>query len=315
MKISVVMATYNGEKYIISQMDSIREQIRKPDEVIFCDDGSKDATIDIIGNYISEHGLQEWKIISGNHSGITGNFYRGVDNAIGDIVFFSDQDDIWSRDKIQKMMKPFENSEVLTVTCRKNLINENGQAIKNYPAFMHYPKIKRSMGRFLTISDELKYLTCSGLCLAFRKTIFDEVKSFVMKNNLEYDLAFGLVSSVKKGNYSINDYLVKHRIHTNNASAPITSVSGRVGKRLHQMESHEKKKIMLSAVYEKYGSELGENICNTIKSAIKLHEKYIVALRNNNRVQIIMLLLCHNKLLNKYVCFADLLSTLKAPCR
>ena len=62
MKISVAMATYNGEKYIERQLDSIRMQTREVDEVIICDDQSKDRTVEVIEKYIEQHQLQGWSI-------------------------------------------------------------------------------------------------------------------------------------------------------------------------------------------------------------------------------------------------------------
>ena len=63
MTVSVVMATYNGAEFIVEQLDTIREQSRPVDELIICDDGSTDKTVEIAQAYISEHGLKEkWRI-------------------------------------------------------------------------------------------------------------------------------------------------------------------------------------------------------------------------------------------------------------
>lgn len=62
MKVSVVMATYNGEGYIYEQMLSICHQTMPPDEVVIFDDCSKDQTVAVIRDFIESHGLGNWKL-------------------------------------------------------------------------------------------------------------------------------------------------------------------------------------------------------------------------------------------------------------
>ncbi len=89
MKASVVMATYNGEKYIIEQLDTIRLQTITPDEVIICDDCSTDTTVRLVVEYIEQYGLQNsWKIIQNDFNlGYAGNFHKAADMAQGEFIF------------------------------------------------------------------------------------------------------------------------------------------------------------------------------------------------------------------------------------
>ena len=105
MKISVVMATYNGEKYITEQLDTIRNQTRKIDELVVCDDRSKDNTVSVVKAYIKEHNLEDaWAIhVNERNLGYANNFHRATLMATGDLIFFSDQDDLWREDKIEIM--------------------------------------------------------------------------------------------------------------------------------------------------------------------------------------------------------------------
>lgn len=61
-KISVALATYNGEKYIEKQLDSIRNQTIKPDEVVIVDDKSSDRTVALINEFIAVNNLVNWKL-------------------------------------------------------------------------------------------------------------------------------------------------------------------------------------------------------------------------------------------------------------
>ena len=105
MKISVVVCTFNGEKYIIEQLQSIYQQTTMPDEVIIQDDCSTDRTRELIEKFIRNHNLQnEWTLICNKENmGWKKNFMNAISKASGDLIFLSDQDDIWYLDKIEKM--------------------------------------------------------------------------------------------------------------------------------------------------------------------------------------------------------------------
>ena len=79
--ISLVMATYNGEKYLYEQLDSIRCQTMPPDEVIICDDCSKDSTVNMIQEYIDKYQLKHWNVYENekNCSSVAGRSH-GIDN-------------------------------------------------------------------------------------------------------------------------------------------------------------------------------------------------------------------------------------------
>ena len=97
MKTSVIIATYNGSKFIEEQFDSILAQSVQPDEVVITDDGSKDNTREVVQRYIDEHDLnKKWHLhVNEKNKGYARNFLDGAMLTTGDIVFFCDQDDIW----------------------------------------------------------------------------------------------------------------------------------------------------------------------------------------------------------------------------
>ena len=102
MKVSLVMAVYNGEKYLIEQLDSIRKQTYLIDEVILIDDVSTDNSYELIHQYIDGYKLINWKLIKNeNNLGYRKNFKKGLEIVDGDIIFLSDQDDRWHLNKIE----------------------------------------------------------------------------------------------------------------------------------------------------------------------------------------------------------------------
>lgn len=85
---SVIMTTYNGEKYIFEQLESIRGQTLCVDEVLIFDDGSTDRTLQIIKNYIQSNSLNNWAVkVNDRNLGWKANFMLGSQNATGRYIF------------------------------------------------------------------------------------------------------------------------------------------------------------------------------------------------------------------------------------
>ena len=128
MKVSVVMTTYNGEKYLCQMLDSLRMQERKIDELLFFDDKSTDGTVCLIEDYIKRYDIREWRVVVNKKNlGWEKNFTQGINAATGDIIFPCDQDDIWHLDKVKKMTQAFEdNNDILLLTSGYHAFSENG---------------------------------------------------------------------------------------------------------------------------------------------------------------------------------------------
>lgn len=101
MKISIAMATYNGGKYIGEQLESFANQTRQPDELIITDDGSTDETLSIIEDFSSKVKFDVKLYINEQNLGYAGNFNKALGLVTGDLIFLSDQDDVWFDEKIE----------------------------------------------------------------------------------------------------------------------------------------------------------------------------------------------------------------------
>ena len=104
--ISVCLATYNGEKFITRQLDSLVNQLTESDQIIVVDDGSKDQTVDLIkekyGDRVQIH-------VNDKNVGAIKNFEKAISLAKGDILFLCDQDDIWEDHKVKKVLLAFND--------------------------------------------------------------------------------------------------------------------------------------------------------------------------------------------------------------
>lgn len=133
--ISVCMATYNGERFIKEQIDSILCQLSPDDEFIISDDGSTDRTLEIIASYNDArikvlHHKKNPKLAKVKHSRnfyyATENFGNALKEAKGEYIFLSDQDDVWLPEKKDRMIARLEKSGADCAMCNFSLIDENG---------------------------------------------------------------------------------------------------------------------------------------------------------------------------------------------
>jgi glycosyltransferase involved in cell wall biosynthesis len=177
------MATYNGEKYIKEQLDSILIQLKENDEIIVSDDGSDDNTLNIIEKLDDKRIL----VIKNNlQKGVNQNFENALKWAKGDFVFLSDQDDVWLPNKIEICMRELINHDLVVSNCI--VVNEN-KKIVNYSYF----KIAKSGKGFLKNFYKSSYLGC---CLAFKREILDKILPIPNNLLLFHDWWFGFIAEL-----------------------------------------------------------------------------------------------------------------------
>ena len=109
MKISVAMCTYNGEPYLVEQLESIAAQSRLPDELVICDDASTDSTREIIKEFASSAPFPVHLHINEKNLGSTKNFERAIGLCEGDAIALADQDDVWLPQKLERIERYFKS--------------------------------------------------------------------------------------------------------------------------------------------------------------------------------------------------------------
>lgn len=124
MKISIAMATYNGAKYLQEQLDSFILQSRLPDELVVCDDGSSDETVDILKEFASIASFTVRVICNKNNLGYTKNFEKALSLCSGDLIFLSDQDDVWFKNKLEVVEQVFVAEFALMVVINDQEITD-----------------------------------------------------------------------------------------------------------------------------------------------------------------------------------------------
>lgn len=128
-KVSVALCTYNGEMYLQEQLESILGQTRLPDELIICDDGSNDRTIEIVEDFIKLTPFVV-RLFKGLEYplGSTKNFERAINLCGGNIIVLSDQDDVWYPEKLATLETSIRNGAAL-VFSDADLVDEHLNSI------------------------------------------------------------------------------------------------------------------------------------------------------------------------------------------
>ena len=223
MKISVAMATYNGEKYIYKQLESILNQTIPVDEIIVSDDGSKDSTLKIVESFNDPRIL----IITDNpNHGYCGNFEWAIKHCTGDYIFLSDQDDIWVPTKVSETLDFFHSyPEAQLVISDGSLIDKDDNPIEG--KFNRFYTFANQCGK-LTQEQYLEQSTyntlANGMCMCFPSSFKDEIIPFP-STRIFHDTWIAFCALNIDSCYYINQQLVKYRLHDYNASLSVSSIS------------------------------------------------------------------------------------------
>lgn len=214
--ISVVLATYNGEKFIRAQLESILKQSRKPDEIVINDDNSIDKTVDVINTVIKTTDIPILLSTNIVRKGYAQNFRDAVSRSHGDIVFLCDQDDVWLEDKIQKCMNVLEaKNEVLALTT--------GFYFTDSTLCKKKPSDTLKAGQLLKISWKkfIRHPKYPGMSVVFKKIIWSDIDSLDWKPKAPHDWMINQYAAANNGLYLLGDKLVLYRQHESNAEGLI----------------------------------------------------------------------------------------------
>ncbi|WP_228451817.1 glycosyltransferase [Chryseobacterium sp. SN22] len=110
MKVSVALCTYNGEQYLTEQLDSILNQTAAVDEVVICDDGSSDKTLQILSDYHTKYPDLFRIFQNKTNLGFIKNFEKAIRLCECPVIIISDQDDVWENNKVSETISFFEKN-------------------------------------------------------------------------------------------------------------------------------------------------------------------------------------------------------------
>ncbi len=209
IRISVAMAAYNGERYIREQLDSILKNLSAMDEIVVSDDGSTDATLDILKEYQQKD--IPLKIVKGPGKGIKQNINAALMECRGDYIFLADQDDVWADDKVEKVMQ-YLGKDGCRLVCHDAKVMDSTLTNIWMPSFFSY---RGSKAGFLDNLFKNRYMGC---CMAFEKKLLSTV--LPIPDEIEmHDQWIGMNNDLTGGKSAfIGEQLLLYRRHDANVS-------------------------------------------------------------------------------------------------
>lgn len=269
--VSVVIATYNGERFIGKQLDSILAQTYPNIEVVIVDDCSTDDTVNILQQYAASH--QNIFIYQNEKNlGYVKNFEKGMLLSKGDYIAPSDQDDIWLPQKIEVLMNAIGNDCI--VYCNSELIDDEDNKVG---------KQLSDVKKLISFDDCLNYTVGNSApghgMLFLRKLVVDSVP---LPEMIPHDYWLGFVATFYSRLTYIDQPLVLYRQHSANVfgAAKIKSVDGTIPIR---KKKTAKKEILMARermklMYEKCPNDLVEQK-NIFRLLVKSYRSF--SLPNN----------------------------------
>lgn len=215
--ISVALCTYNGEKYLPEQLESIIRQSVSVDEIVICDDGSTEDTIGLLRRFAETAPCVVRIFQNDTNLGSTKNFEKCLSLCEGDIIFCCDQDDRWREDKVEKQTTYFAAHPQCDAVFSNALIMDDDSELTSSTIwqeieFSEEPQQRWKEGK----AHEILFggFVVTGATLALRRSCLDRLMPFPTHiPQLIHDAWIALALSLEKKIDFINEPLVFYRMH------------------------------------------------------------------------------------------------------
>ena len=284
INVSVVITCYNKGKYVNDAINSVLNQTIRPLEVIVIDDFSDDDS----KSAIMKFGNNVKLFSKDKNTGVLDSTLIGIDFCKGDIVSFLDADDLWSVNKIEKIISEFNDQNCIFVSHAHETINDNYQVIDIKDAT--HKNIQKIFESFrndtLKISNEIKdsLLNFKGIWLGsaysirrscfcvpeFRGMLEARLDNYKINDFYQdHPIAIYLALKYNENKYIfkvINEPLFKYRIHNNNYSGSVNSL----GKALAVLRRYEATIQLIQTIALKLGKSA--TLLNSTTKALKVTE-------------------------------------------
>jgi glycosyltransferase involved in cell wall biosynthesis len=272
MKISVVMTTYNGARYLHTQLQSIANQLRLPDELIVCDDASSDATTEITRSFTASLPFVVRLYANEARLGAVKNYERALGHCNAGVIVLCDQDDLWRPDKLVRIEETFSASpKVGLLFSDAELFDEQGASLNQRLWQYTFKKShKRQVRSGKAFEILLQHHIVTGATMAFRGRFKEMVLPIPGHIPLLHDGWIALIISAIADVAMLEEPLISYRLHAQQHSGITPSL---------QTESNTSFKISPLEMRSRYYTGEIEKLCS-------VHERLSGMLRALNVPQI-----------------------------
>ena len=222
---SVAMAFYNGAKYIDEQIRSILENMEEKDELVISVDDASDGSEELLKKWVEKD--LRIQVIKGPGKGVVKNFENAMRHCHGDIIFLSDQDDVWKKDKIEKIKKIFKDPKVTAVVHNAEIVDENLSPLGETTF-----EWRDSGAGFWKNMKKNSYIGC---CMAVRRSALKRILP-IPDNIWIHDQWIGLLSEQLGKVVFLEEPLIYYRRHGGNVTELTHgSITSMIKKRYHMI--------------------------------------------------------------------------------
>lgn len=211
--ISVVMCTFNGERYIGAQLDSIGAQGWLPDELVVCDDGSSDGTVAAVEAFADRVAFPVHLHRNPSTLGVAANFSRAIGLARHDIIVLADQDDVWRTDRLSTIEAALADGAAGAVFSDADVIDEEGRPIgrRQWDVDGFTPRERERFRHGHHVDVLLRHNVVCGATLAIRDSVRPAV--LPVPDGARHDYWIALVTGALGGLAMVDTPLIGYRVH------------------------------------------------------------------------------------------------------
>ncbi len=263
-RVSIVMCTYNGERFLREQLESLLGQTRQADEIIIQDDHSTDGTWQLLQEYAA--GYPQIRLFTNEAGrGVNNNFFSALRRATGDYIAISDQDDIWDSTKMEKQLAAI--GDKLLCTCRSKPFSTDGSPV-NYDSRTPNYHLARML-----------YSSIAGHTVLIDRRLLDMIPDQDVVGRIYYDVFLALAAAANDSVVLVNEVLVNQRRHEDAAtftradSPAIKHLFDYFQRRYRLMQGIQAEGELYEDVTAMAGLEGKPGLCNLIRLC-RYHLKY-----------------------------------------
>ena len=176
IELSIAMCTFNGKRFLGAQLDSIVAQQRLPDELVICDDGSSDGSIEIIRQFAESAPFPTRLVVNAKNLGSTKNFEQAISLCRGAIVALADQDDVWYKHKLERIENAFlKSSDIVAAFSDADLIDNDSHPLGSrlWPTLLFDAREQSRFSKGNALGVLIKHPVVTGATMAFRRKFFE----------------------------------------------------------------------------------------------------------------------------------------------
>ncbi len=309
LNISIAMTTYNGELFLLQQLDSFSSQTFLPFELIVCDDGSRDGTIGLLNDFADKAPFPVHICINEHNLGYTKNFMKCAYLCKGDWIAFADQDDVWLPEKLMKISQTIENNKHLNLL----MTSHSAQVVDEdlVPTEIRSPDFKND--QIIGPNMCFLFLRLRGCTLTFSSKLlqyaaldstpmYDRHKQAVSP---EHDHWFCLLASAVGYTALIADTLSLYRRHNSNTTDFSTKKISLMNRISQTMKLQNTDFIGYATHMRKYGEYFHE------LSLLHNHESGLFNAAANNMIHLSRIYTCRSEIYDSKSFFKQLLMFLR----